>query len=51
MTGWYNANHSGAAITVEYGSNARSLRRMKVRDANAVLARDRRRAGRVAAQR
>ena len=37
MTGWYNANHSGAAITVEYGSRARSLRTMKRRDANAVL--------------
>jgi murein peptide amidase A len=38
MTGWYNARHDGAAITVEYGSSARSLRTMKVRDANAVLA-------------
>jgi murein peptide amidase A len=38
MTGWYNAHHKGAAITVEYGSRARSLRTMKVRDANAVLA-------------
>jgi len=38
MTGWYNSRHSGAAITVEYGSSARSLRTMKVRDANAVLA-------------
>ena len=38
MTGWYNAHHKGAAITVEYGSTARSLRRMKGRDANAVLA-------------
>ena len=38
MTGWYNARHKGAAITVEYGSNARSLRRMKGRDADAVLA-------------
>ena len=38
MTGWYNAHHKGAAITVEYGSRARSLKRMKGRDANAVLA-------------
>jgi protein MpaA len=38
MTGWYNAHHRGAAITVEYGSRARSLKRMKGRDANAVLA-------------
>jgi murein peptide amidase A len=38
MTGWYNAHHKGAAITVEYGSRARSLQTMKVRDANAVLA-------------
>jgi murein peptide amidase A len=38
MTGWYNAHHKGAAITVEYGSKARSLRRMKGRDADAVLA-------------
>jgi hypothetical protein len=38
MTGWFNANHKGAAITVEYGSTARSLRTMKGRDANAVLA-------------
>ena len=37
MTGWYNARHPGAAITVEYGSSARSLRTMKIRDANAVL--------------
>ena len=37
MTGWYNARHPGAAITVEYGSSARSLRTMKTRDANAVL--------------
>jgi hypothetical protein len=37
MTGWYNANHSGAAITVEYGYTARSLRTIKRRDANAVL--------------
>ena len=38
MTGWYNANYSGAAITVEYGYSARSLRTMKRRDADAVLA-------------
>jgi murein peptide amidase A len=38
MTGWYNSRHRGAAITVEYGHGARSLRTMKVRDANAVLA-------------
>ncbi len=37
MTGWYNARHRGAAITVEYGSAARSLARMKGRDADAVL--------------
>ncbi len=38
MTGWYNTNHDGAAITIEYGSTARSLKRMKGADANAVLA-------------
>jgi hypothetical protein len=38
MTGWYNTHHKGAAITVEYGSRARSLKRMKVQDADAVLA-------------
>jgi protein MpaA len=37
MTGWFNAHHDGAAITVEYGSTARSMARMKGRDANAVL--------------
>ena len=37
MTGWFNAHHAGAAITVEYSSSARSLKTMKVRDANAVL--------------
>ena len=37
MTGWYNANHAGAAITFEYGTVSRSLATMKVRDANAVL--------------
>ena len=38
MTGWYNANFSGSAITVEYGSTARSMKRMKGRDADSVLA-------------
>jgi protein MpaA len=38
MTGWYNAHHAGAAITVEYKATARSLQRMKGRDASAVLA-------------
>ena len=38
MTQWFNKNHRGAAITVEYGSTARSLKRMKGQDANAVLA-------------
>jgi hypothetical protein len=38
MTQWFNKNHKGAAITVEYGSTARSLKRMKGQDANAVLA-------------
>ncbi len=37
MTGWYNANHKGAAITVEYGSTARSMKTMKGRDADALL--------------
>ena len=37
MTGWFNKNHPGAAITVEYGASARSTKTMKVRDANAVL--------------
>ena len=37
MTGWFNARHRGAAITVEYGAKARSTKTMKVRDANAVL--------------
>jgi protein MpaA len=37
MTGWYNANHHGAAITVEYAAVARSMKRMKGTDANAVL--------------
>jgi hypothetical protein len=38
MTGWYNAKHAGAAITVEYSATARSMKRMKGGDANAVLA-------------
>lgn len=37
LTGWFNANHQGAAITVEYGSKRRSLKKMRVRDANATL--------------
>jgi protein MpaA len=37
MTGWFNHHHDGAAITVEYGSTARSMARMKGRDADAVL--------------
>lgn len=37
MTGWFNANHKGAAITVEYGYTARSMKTMKGRDADAVL--------------
>lgn len=37
MTGWYNENYAGAAITIEHSSTARSLKTMKVRDANAVL--------------
>lgn len=37
MTGWYNANYRGSAITVEYGSTARSMTTMKGRDADAVL--------------
>jgi protein MpaA len=38
MSGWFNHHHDGAAITVEYGSTARSMNRMKGRDADAVLA-------------
>ena len=38
MTAWYNHTFAGAAVTVEYGSAARSTRRMKTRDADAVLA-------------
>ena len=30
-------NHAGAAITIEYGAKARTLKRMKGADANAVL--------------
>jgi peptidoglycan hydrolase-like protein with peptidoglycan-binding domain len=37
MTGWFNARHAGAAITIEYSDTARSMARMKGRDANAVL--------------
>ena len=37
MTAGSTRDHPGAAITVEYGSTARSLRTMKGRDANAVL--------------
>jgi peptidoglycan hydrolase-like protein with peptidoglycan-binding domain len=37
MTGWFNDRHAGAAITIEYSDTARSLRRMKGRDADAVL--------------
>ena len=38
MTAWYNHTFAGAAVTVEYGSSARTTRRMKTRDADAVLA-------------
>ena len=38
MTAWYNHTFGGAAVTVEYGSKARSTKRMKTTDANAVLA-------------
>ncbi len=37
MTGWYNENYRGSAITVEYGTRARTIYRMKGRDADAVL--------------
>jgi hypothetical protein len=37
MTMWFNRHHEGAAITIEYGSKARSMARMKGRDADAVL--------------
>ena len=38
MTAWYNHTFAGAAVTVEYGSAARSTKRMKTQDADAVLA-------------
>ena len=38
MSCWFNRHHAGAAITVEYGSKARSMARMKGRDADGVLA-------------
>lgn len=38
MTAWYNHTFAGAAVTVEYGSKARSTKRMKTTDADAVLA-------------
>ncbi|HYI52611.1 MAG TPA: hypothetical protein VEX57_01495 [Microlunatus sp.] len=38
MTAWYNHRFAGAAVTVEYGSGARTTRRMKTQDADAVLA-------------
>ena len=37
MTGWFNAHHRGSAITIEYSDTARSMARMKGRDADAVL--------------
>jgi hypothetical protein len=37
MTAWYNNNHPGASVTVEYGSKARSTKTMKTTDANAIL--------------
>jgi peptidoglycan hydrolase-like protein with peptidoglycan-binding domain len=37
MTGWFNARHAGSAITIEYSDTARSMARMKGRDADAVL--------------
>jgi hypothetical protein len=37
MTMWFNKHHKGAAITIEYGSKARSMARMKGRDADGVL--------------
>jgi peptidoglycan hydrolase-like protein with peptidoglycan-binding domain len=37
LTGWFNAHHKGAAITVEYGTRARSAATMRGRDADAVL--------------
>lgn len=38
MTAWYNHTFAGAAVTVEDGSTARSTKRMKTTDADAVLA-------------
>ena len=38
MTAWYNHTFAGAAVTVEYSSSARTTRRMKTQDADAVLA-------------
>lgn len=38
MTAWYNHGFAGAAVTVEYGAKARSTKRMKTTDADAVLA-------------
>ncbi|HEU4546513.1 MAG TPA: M14 family zinc carboxypeptidase [Microlunatus sp.] len=37
MTAWYNHTFAGSAVTVEYGSAARTTRRMKTEDADAVL--------------
>lgn len=37
MTAWYNHTFAGAAVTVEYGSKARSTKRLKTTDADAVL--------------
>ena len=37
MAAWYNHTFAGAAVTVEYGSAARSTKRMKTQDADAVL--------------
>jgi peptidoglycan hydrolase-like protein with peptidoglycan-binding domain len=37
MTAWYNHTFAGTAVTVEYGSAARTTRRMKTQDADAVL--------------
>ncbi len=37
MTQWFNKHHDGAAITIEYSATARSMTRMKTRDADAVL--------------
>ena len=51
MTQWFNANHDGAAITVEYGSVARSMKRMKGTRRRRRAGRDRRAARRVGAGR